>query len=325
LQQQVQQVVVQTKARSGWSARQTLGALEISRGTYYRWLKEAAWGKERPARTTAQAFEALAEEREAVLGYARQHPTIRHRELAWRMVDEDVAYVSPSTVYRILRDAELVCRGRGRRKRYREEMEKASRPDQRWGTDLMYLKVHDANYFYLGFIDEYSRYIVHWELLSGMDGERVSLASQAALETLPRSASGELLVKPEIRSDNGSCFLSREFHGVLEHYGLTHVKIKPHCPEENGIMERSNRTLREALEEEDLETRHQAEDAIARIVGWYNTDRLHSSLGFLRPIDYYRGEPLVMHEARRQKLAAARHRRREKNFELRQLTLTLSG
>lgn len=249
----MQQVVVQTKARSGWSARQTLGALEISRGTYYRWLKEAAWGKERPARTTAQAFEALAEEREAVLGYARQHPTIRHRELAWRMVDEDVAYVSPSTVYRILRDAELVCRGRGRRKRYREEMEKASRPDQRWGTDLMYLKVHDANYFYLGFIDEYSRYIVHWELLSGMDGERVSLASQAALETLPRSASGELLVKPEIRSDNGSCFLSREFHGVLEHYGLTHVKIKPHCPEENGIMERSNRTLREALEEEDLD------------------------------------------------------------------------
>lgn len=321
----MQQVVVQTKARSGWSARQTLGALEISRGTYYRWLKEAAWGKERPARTTAQAFEALAEEREAVLGYARQHPTIRHRELAWRMVDEDVAYVSPSTVYRILRDAELVCRGRGRRKRYREEMEKASRPDQRWGTDLMYLKVHDANYFYLGFIDEYSRYIVHWELLSGMDGERVSLASQAALETLPRSASGELLVKPEIRSDNGSCFLSREFHGVLEHYGLTHVKIKPHCPEENGIMERSNRTLREALEEEDLATRHQAEDAITRIVGWYNTDRLHSSLGFLRPIDYYRGEPAAMHEARRQKLAAARHRRREKNFELRQLTLTLSG
>lgn len=321
----MQQVVAQTKERSGWSARQTLEALGIARGTYYRWLKEAAWKKEPSARTTAQAFEALAEEREAVLGFARRHPTIRHRELAWRMVDEDVAYVSPSTVYRILRDAELVCRGRGRRKRYRQEIEKASGPDQRWGTDLMYLKVHDANYFYLGFIDEYSRYIVHWELLSGMDGARVSLASQAALEKLPRNAAGELLVKPEIRSDNGSCFISREFHGVLAHYGLTHVKIKPHCPEENGIMERSNRTLREALEDEDLGTRHQAEDAIARIVGWYNTDRLHSSLGFLRPIDYYRGAPAVLHEARRQKLVAARHRRREKNLELRQLTLTLSG
>jgi putative transposase len=325
LQQQVQRTVEQTKARSGWPARRTLEALGIGRGTYYRWLKQAAWTKEpRGAGRPLQLFEALAEEREVVLNFARQHPTIRHRELAWRMVDEDVAYLSPSTVYRILSEADLVCRGRGRPKRYRQEHEKACRPDQRWGTDLMYVKINGVDYFYLGFIDEYSRYIVHWELLSGMDGPRVSVAGQAALETLPRNERGELEVKPEIRSDNGSCFISKEFHGVLNHYGLTHVKIKPHCPEENGIMERSNRTIREALEEEELETRYQAEDALARIIRWYNTERLHSSLGFLRPIDYYRGEPEKLQEARRKKLAAARHRRREKNLELRQPTLPLS-
>jgi len=299
--------------------------LGIARGTYYRWIKEAAWTKEkRDAVGPLQLFEALPEERAVVLDFARKHPTIRHRELAWRMVDEDVAYLSPSTVYRILREADLVCRGRGRPKRYRQEEEKASRPDQRWGTDLMYVKVNGVDYFYLGFIDEYSRYIVHWELLSGMDGLRVSLAGQAALETLPRNEQGELLVKPEMRTDNGSCFISKEFHGVLNHYGLTHVKIKPHCPEENGIMERSNRTVREALEEVDIETRYQAEDALARIIRWYNTERLHSSLGFLRPIDYYRGEPEKLQEARRKKLAAARHRRREKNLELRQPTLPLT-
>ena len=299
--------------------------LGIARGTYYRWIKEAAWTKEkRDAVGPVQLFEALPEERAVVLDFARKHPTIRHRELAWRMVDEDVAYLSPSTVYRILREADLVCRGRGRPKRYRQEEEKASRPDQRWGTDLMYVKVNGVDYFYLGFIDEYSRYIVHWELLSGMDGPRVSLAGQAALETLPRNEQGELLVKPEMRTDNGSCFISKEFHGVLNHYGLTHVKIKPHCPEENGIMERSNRTVREALEEVDIETRYQAEDALARILRWYNTERLHSSLGFLRPIDYYRGEPEKLQEGRRKKLAAARHRRREKNLELRQPTLPLT-
>jgi transposase InsO family protein len=317
--------VEQTKERSGWSARRTLAVLGVARGTYYRWIKEAAWTKEkRDAVGPLQLFEALPEERAVVLDFARKHPTIRHRELAWRMVDEDVAYLSPSTVYRILSEADLVCRGRGRPKRYRQEEEKASRPDQRWGTDLMYVKVNGVDYFYLGFIDEYSRYIVHWELLSGMDGLRVSLAGQAALETLPRNEQGELLVKPEIRSDNGSCFISMEFHGVLNHYGLTHVKIKPHCPEENGIMERSNRTVREALEEVDIETRYQAEDALARIIRWYNTERLHSSLGFLRPIDYYRGEPEKLQEARRKKLAAARHRRREKNLELRQPTLPLT-
>jgi putative transposase len=319
--------VRQTKARSGWPAWRTLKALDIPRGSYYRWLKEEAWARERKeAVAPVQPFEALPEERAAVLTYARRHAAIRHRELAWRMIDDDVAYLSPSTVYRILREADLMCRQRGRQKRYREEIEKASRPDQRWGTDLMYVKVNGATYYYLGFIDEYSRYIVHWELLSDMGGHSVSLAGQAALETLPRNASGELLVKPEIRSDNGSCYISKEFHGVLEHHGLTHVKIKPHCPEENGIMERSNRTVRGALDETGLESdpqanRYQAEETIARIIDWYNSERLHSSLGFLRPIDYYRGQPELLHEARRTKLAAARHRRREKNLKLRQPTL----
>lgn len=304
--------------------KQTLRALAISRGTYYRWRKEQAWKRDpawKKAVRPVQAFEALPEERAAVLQYAREHPTVRHRELAWRMVDDNAAFVSPSTVYRILHEADLVCRRRGRPKRYREENEKATRPDQRWGTDLMYLKVGDASYYYLGFIDEYSRYIVHWELLSGMDATSVSVASQAALETLPRDEHGKLLAKPEIRSDNGSCYVSREFHGLLEHHGLTHLKIKPHCPEENGIMERSNRTMREALEEVELATRYEAEDALRRIIAWYNQERLHSSLGFLRPIDYYRGDPRRLHESRRQKLSAARHRRREKNLNLRQPTM----
>lgn len=331
IQQQVHAVVEQTKTRSGWPARRTLKLLGISRGTYYRWLKEEAWANERQAAVPpVQPFEALPEERAAVLAYAREHVAVRHRELAWRMIDDDAAYLSPSTVYRILREANLMCQQRGRAKRYREEIEKASRPDQRWGTDLMYVKVNGVTYFYLGFIDEYSRYIVHWELLSGMDGHGVSVASQAALETLPRDAHGQLLVKPDIRSDNGSCYISKEFHGLLEHYGLTHVKIKPHCPEENGIMERSNRTIRAALEETDLENdpqvnRYHAEETITRIIHWYNHERLHSSLGYLRPVDYYRGQPETLHEMRRQKLVAARHRRREKNFKLRQTTLPFEG
>jgi len=49
---------------------------------------------------------------------------------------------------------------------------------------------------------------------------------------------------------------------------------------------------------------------------------------YLRPIDYYRdyrGEPKSLHEARRKELAAARHRRREKNLKLRQPTLPIEG
>ncbi len=90
-------------------------------------------------------------------------------------------------------------------------------------------------------------------------------------------------------------------------------------------MERANRTIGEALEEEELTDYVQAQKVIARLIGWYNEERLHSALGFLRPIDYYRGQPEAMYAVRRQKLAGARHRRRERNLQLRQPTLPLTS
>ena len=324
LQQQVHATVQQTKTRSRWPARRTLTALGIPARSYYRWLREEAWAKSPPAAVRpVQALEALEEEKVAVRAFACRHTELRHRELAWRMVDEDVAYLSPSTVYRVLRESNLVCPWRRRSKRRREEVEKAQRPNERWGTDLMYVRIGVGQYYLVTFLDEYSRYLVHWELLTDMRGASVSLAAEGALKKEKHSWEGKDVRPPEIRSDNGSCYLSREFKIVLREQGLTHQLIKPHCPEENGLVERSNRTLREALEETEFGSRQEAEEQLARIIAWYNGALLHSALGFLRPVEYYRGEPEQLHAARRTKLIQARHRRRERNLKLRQPTLPL--
>ena len=203
------------------------------------------------------------------------------------------------------------------------EAEKPSRRNEVWATDLKYVAVGERNYYLITFIDAYSRYIVHHELLASMDGHTVSVSAQAALETLARDGNGKLVDRPTIRSDNGSGYVSREFGGVLDEHGLSHSRIKPHCPEENGVVERAQRTLGDALDGEELTNYLQAQDVIGKIMAWYNEERLHSALGFLRPVDYYRGEPEVLYEERRRKLAHARHRRRETNLRLRQRTLPL--
>jgi putative transposase len=327
LQQRVHEEVKRTKERSGWPAGKTLAALGVTRSTYYRWLREEAWARAQGAEPSkpVQPYEALPEEKVAVKAYALKHAELRHRELTWRMVDADVAYLGASTVYRILREAKLVCPWRRRSKRRREEDEKATRPDEIWATDIKYVWVGERDYFLVSFLDEYSRYIVHHELLWGMDGQTVSVEAQAALETLPKDGCGALAERPKIRSDNGSCYISREFGAVLDEHELSHKRIKPHCPEENGLMERANRTIGEAIEGEELTDYLQARTVITRVIRWYNEERLHSALGFLRPVDFYRGRPEELYAVRRRKLAEARHRRREKNLQLRQPTLPLTS
>jgi putative transposase len=121
------------------------------------------------------------------------------------------------------------------------------------------------------------------------------------------------------RSDNGSGYISREFREVMASNQLSHARIKPHCPEENGLVERCNRTLREALENHSMENRVEAEKIIRKIIRWYNKDKVPPGLGICHPP----GLAKTIQEERRLKLAAARRRRKERHLRLSQVILPL--
>jgi len=313
-------MVTEAKERSGFDVPRSLAILGLPARSFYRWRRESLRaGPGRPKGGPGTLYTVLPSERQMIREYALKYPALRHRELAWKMVDEGVCFVSPSSVYRVLLEENLVCRWTPRRKvRGEGRADRPEKPDQVWQTDIRYTQVEDRNYYLLSFMDVYSRYIVYHELLRGMDGRSVSIAAAAAIGTLPAG------VRPTIQSDHGPCFISREFAETLSGLGLTHVKIRPHTPTDNAEIERCQRTVGETHDEYDLEDYYQARQVVQDVIEHYNQVRLHSALSFLRPVDYYRGDPETLLAERRRKLITARELRKQENLKLRPRRLPLT-
>lgn len=300
-------VVERAAARTGWTARRVLKHLGLSKGRYYEWLRRASADRLADRSTaTASSGGILAEEKREVIRYALAHPKDGYRRLAWQMVDEDVAYVSPSSVYRILNDADLLYRWK-RSRGVGEPPPRPVRPHERWHTDIMYLRVEGTWYFLVTVLDAYSRYVVHWELLTSMRAADVRLVLQQALE--------QTGAKPQVVSDNGAQFTAGEFKDLVKRFELEHIRIRTYHPESNGTVERFHRSTREALASDDLDNLSTARELIGRWVDHYNDHRLHAGIGYLPPAEYYRGDPERRFAERQAKLERGRRERERRNGE----------
>jgi transposase InsO family protein len=294
-----------TRTRTGWTVRRILKAIGLTRARYRDWVKRAAREAlvDRPPIASLRDG-ILAEEKAAVKEYALAHPKDGYRRLAWQMVDADVAYLSPSSVYRVLKEADLLYRWK-RSTTSGTKPAKPTRPHERWHTDLMYLRIENNWYFLVTVLDAYSRYVVHWELLTTMHASDIRLVIQHALEATKAT--------PDVVTDNGSQFTAKEFKDLIRRFVFKHIRIRWYHPESNGLVERFHRSTREALGDAELRNLSQARELIGEWIQEYNEKRLHAGLGYLTPAEYYRGDPAVRIAERQTKLAAARERRRAIN------------
>ncbi len=298
-------LVQRTQTRSRWSIQRILRALGIPRAVYYAWrdraTTDALADKPPQAPRTAQL---LPSEREAIVTYAQAHPTLGYRRLAWALVDADVAAASPSAVYDVLRHAGTLYRPPAEDRALRRPPP-ATRPDARWHLDVLYLWVLGRWYFLVTVIDAYSRYVVAWELCWMLTDDAMALVLRQALDRTPGAT-------PEIVTDNAPEFVGRDFLLACKAESLKHVRTRIYHPQSNGTVERYHRTFREeGWQGATPEDYPAARTLISDWVATYNTVRLHSALQYLTPWDYYRGDPAARMTDRRNKLHAARIRRRE--------------
>lgn len=94
--------------------------------------------------------------------------------------------------------------------------------------------------------------------------------------------------KPEeIRSDNGSEFIAKDFEVFCENSGIAHIRIQKGKPTQNSYVERFNRTFREdVLDMNIFENIHQVREKTEEFLEDYNNEHPHESLGNMSPIEF---------------------------------------
>ena len=217
-------------AESGLTCQRALAQLGLAKSTYYHWLKRQAEGtlEDRKGGSPIPWNKLKPEEEEKIMSLARVSPELSARQLALRVVDFEGWYVSESTVFRVLKreglikPAEIIGFKAGKEYHY-----KTKRPNELWATDCAHLKVVDWGWYYLVTVmDDYSRFILAWELKSDMAAGSLIDVIQKAVDF-----TGMTNVPVEDRtvllSDNGSGYLSRQFGEYLRLVGVRHIIASP--------------------------------------------------------------------------------------------------
>ncbi|MEZ6089867.1 MAG: IS3 family transposase [Pirellulaceae bacterium] len=294
-----------------WSERAEIPATKIvkwigiSQSKYFDWKKRYGKVNEHNGKVPRDSWLEDWEKRE-ILKFHSANPLEGYRRLTFMMLDADVVAVSPSSVYRVLREAGVMDRHNTKPSKKGTGFGQPSKAHAHWHVDVSYLNICGTFYFMCSVLDGYSRSIIHWEIREKMEEVDVEVILQRAREKYP----GE---KPRIITDNGPQFVSRDFKEFIRIAGMTHVKTSAYYPQSNGKIERYHRTIKgDCIRERHIESVEDARRIVADYVTHYNEVRLHSAIGYVTPHTKLAGKEHEVFDARDQKLEAAREARRQR-------------
>lgn len=203
--------------------------------------------------------------------------------------------VNHKRVYRVMGENRLVCR---RRKKFKVYTTDSNHPypihpnlvkdlviirlNQVWVADLTYIRIA-AGFVYLAVIlDACSRKAIGYAISERIDKELALAALKMALENR----------KPPAgcihHSDRGVQYASHEYVDLLRQHGLRISMSRKGNPYDNATAESFMKTLKnEEVDLSDYQTFQDVVDNVFPFIGdVYNHKRLHSSLGYMPPVEF---------------------------------------
>jgi len=219
----------------------------------------------------------------------QQYPTYGYRRL-WALLRYRAGVmVNRKAVYRVLRIKQWLVHHRVATPRPRAPRLRSRAPQSnyRWAMDVTHIPCGRDGWGHLAaVIDCHDREIVGYEFaLRGRAKE-----AERALEAACLARFGTLRPigsTPMVRSDNGLIFQSRRFRQACRDYRLQQEFITPYTPEQNGLIERFFRSLKEeCVWQQQFASFEEAQRAINTWMRWYNEERPHQALRYRSPRQY---------------------------------------
>jgi putative transposase len=312
--------VIDLVRRAPLSKARTLEELGIPRSTYYRWQRrfrqqgEVGLVDRRPQPGTVWN-RLTPQEEETSLREALRQPELSSRELACWVTDQAGFSVWESSVYRLLKRHGLIreveVRGFPAGQEYQV---KTTRLNEQWQSDASYFFVVGWGWDYLiSVLDDYSRFILAWDLKLDMTAESISEVAQQAVEW-----TGMEQVPSEDRtrflSDRGPGFLARALEDYLRMLEIRHIYCSPYHPQTNGKLERFHETLKARLNLLVFTSPEALRAAMAEFIEFYNYHRYHEGSGNVTPADVYYGRREEILQRRKEQKQATLDRRFQYNL-----------
>jgi transposase InsO family protein len=196
---------------------------------------------------------------------------------------------------RLMRKAQVSCKQRRRFKvttqskhglpvaaNYLNRQFKVTVPSQAWVADITFIWTKEGWLYLAAVLDLFSRRVVGWALADHMQG---TLVHEALLMALGRRQPAHGLMH---HSDRGSQYASKHYQRLLAERGIAvSMSRKGNCWD-NSVMERFFGSLKsERTNQKYYFTRKEAKaDIIEYIEMFYNSRRLHSTLGYVSPVQF---------------------------------------
>lgn len=213
-------------------------------------------------------------------------PYAGYRTVAWLLGE------NKNTIQRLfqLKGWQVRKRRSGARPRVQALPSVASRPNERWATDMARVWCGPLHRWCSLTIvmDCHTREALGWRLSPTGNARAAEAALEEALihryGTLGRATDDITL-----RSDNGLVFTSRHFTRTVYSYGLKQEFIRPHTPQQNGMVERLIRTVKEqCIWLHNFQSLEEARQALRSWFNYYNEQRPHQALGMKTPRMIYK-------------------------------------